>query len=304
MSSDRKRFRPIHYLFGLMMGFADIIPGVSGGTVALIVGIYEALVGSIRGIAQTAISLLRGQRIAARRAFAEVEWPFLLLLGAGIATGLVIGGRVILPLMERYPVHSRALFFGLIAASVRVPWGRIRTRTAAHLGICAVATLLALLLTGVPPREVLDPSPLVIFLAAAVAICAMILPGISGAFVLLVLGLYQPTLRALNALDFGYVAIFVLGAAIGLGAFSKVLGKLLRTRHDGTMAALVGLMLGSLRALWPYQDEARMLLPPPSAGSFAIVTAIAFAGFAIVLFLTRFSLLLEARQKEAEKIRH
>ncbi|MEX0912055.1 MAG: DUF368 domain-containing protein [Gemmatimonadota bacterium] len=297
MSARRSRFEPINLLYGLMMGTADIVPGVSGGTIALIVGIYERLIASIRAVASAAASLARGQRGEARRHTREAEWGFVLPLGFGIVTALLVGARLLEPLLEAYPVPFRSLFFGLIAASVAVPWKRIGQRIPRSYWIAAVAALVAFVIVGLPPQVVSDPGMLVIFLAASVAICAMILPGVSGSFLLLVMGLYEPTLAALNGLDLRFIGVFILGAAIGLGIFSKLLNHLLRNYHDATMAALVGLMIGSLRALWPYQDEARRLLPPPSGEELLSSLALAAIGFVLVVALVRFGLTMDEQRR-------
>jgi putative membrane protein len=296
LSSKKKGLEPINLLFGIMMGTADIIPGVSGGTVALIVGIYERLIASVRAVATAAVSLVRGSLTDARHYFREVEWGFVIPLGAGIVTALVVGARVLEPLLEAYPVQSRALFFGLIAASVAVPWHRMEARARVHFGAVVAAAMAAYVIVGMPPREIEDPTLLIVFAAASIAICAMILPGVSGSFLLLVLGLYETTIEALNALNVSYILVFMAGAAVGLGVFSKLLHYLLRTHHDLTMAALVGLMLGSLRALWPYQDETRRLLAPPSTESFLQVLVLAIVGFAVVIVLIRIGRRIEERQ--------
>ena len=282
MKTEKRGFEPINFLFGLMMGTADIIPGVSGGTIALIVGIYERLIGSVRAAASGVATLVRGRIAAARELFREVEWGLVLPLGTGILTAIILGARIIEPALEEYPVQLRALFFGLIAGSLSIPWRRIPERTRAHISIAVVAAIAAFLLTGMPPREIASPALPLVFLAASVAICAMILPGISGAFLLLVMGMYEPTLRALNGFDFTYILVFALGAFIGLGVFSKLLSYLLSEHHDVTRVALVGLMAGSLRALWPYQTEERGLRGPPSTESLLVVLALGVVGFLIV----------------------
>jgi putative membrane protein len=297
VSRERPRFQPINFLFGLMMGAADIVPGISGGTVALIVGIYERLIGSVRSAAAIPIHAVRGRIQDARERFLEVDWPLVLPLGLGIVTALVVGARVVEPILEQYPVQFRALFFGLIAASIGIPWARMSERSGTLIAYAAFAAVVAFLIVGVPPREILDPNFIFIFLAASIAICAMILPGVSGSFLLLVMGMYQPTIAALNARDLPYIVVFVLGAAVGLGLFSRLLHHLLRSYHDVTMAALVGLMIGSLRALWPYQDEARTLLGPPSLRSFLIVLGLALVGFLLVFVLARIGARAEARHR-------
>jgi putative membrane protein len=275
----------LHYAQGLLMGGADIIPGVSGGTMALIVGIYERLIASIRGVVNAVLALLReGTRGAAAR-IREVEWGLVLPLAAGILTALLVGARFIPGLLERYPVQAHALFFGLIAGSLTIPWHRIARPTSVHVVAALVAAVLAFLLVGLPPREIPDPSLVVVFLAASVAICAMILPGISGSFLLFVMGLYAPTLRAVNDRDLLFIAVFGAGAVVGLGAFSKLLDHLLRHHHDLTMAALVGLMAGSLRALWPFADADRNLQLPADSGSLLVALGFALLGFAIVRVL-------------------
>jgi putative membrane protein len=173
-----------------------------------------------------------------------------------------------------------------VAASVAIPWIRIERPGAPEYVTVPVAAAIAFLLVGLPPAVVQDPSFARVFAAAAVAICAMILPGVSGSFLLKVLGMYEVTLGALRALDVAFVLVFCAGAAVGLGVFSRVLNWLLEHRHDLTMAALVGLMAGSLRALWPWQDAERTLRLPAPAEPVLPVLALAVGGFALVAFLT------------------
>lgn len=268
------------------MGAADSVPGVSGGTMALIVGIYERLLRSIGHGFRAIMALTRLDLRQVWKQLASVEWPFILPLVAGIGTVIVVAAGFVPDLLDRRPVESRALFLGLVAASLAVPWREIRDRTGTTVLVAAAAAIPAFVLSGLPPGSIEDPAPLVIFLGAAVAICAMILPGVSGAFLLLVLGLYEPTLRAVDERDFLYVAIFVVGMILGLGSFSLLLSRLLTRHHDTTMAALVGLMAGSLRALWPWQTADRGLLAPSDplvavvlAGvGMAVVTVIQVAG--------------------------
>jgi putative membrane protein len=283
--SRQVKFGVIHYFQGLLMGSADIVPGVSGGTVALIVGIYERLVTSVRAGAAAAVALLRFNIPLVREHLREVHWGLVLPLGAGILTALLVGARFIPPLMEAYPVESRALFFGLIAGSLAIPWRRIHRRVPVHYAAAAVAAVIAFALVGLPPRAVADPALWMVFGAAAIAICAMILPGVSGSFLLLVMGMYEVTLRAVNARDLLYIIVFAAGAAIGLGAFSRGLDYLLEHHHDMTMAALVGLMVGSLRALWPYQDANRGLLGPPADSTVLVPLGLAVLGFVVVASL-------------------
>lgn len=276
-----------NYARGLVMGTADVIPGISGGTVALVLGFYERLILAIGGVASAGGALLRLRFADAWTQARAAEWSLVLPLGAGILTALAAGSVVIPPLMEAYPEGMRALFLGLVAASIALPWSRIGRRRAWHLGLVAGTALLAFVLVGIPPRRIADPSALYVFGTAAVAICAMILPGVSGAFLLEALGVYGASLEALRHLDIGYIALFAAGAAIGLGLFSRVLAWLLERRHDATMAALVGLMAGALRALWPWLDADRGLLAPPAEPATLWVAALALLGFVAVAALLR-----------------
>lgn len=268
------------------MGTADVIPGVSGGTAALILGIYDRFIDAVRAAGGILLGLRGGPRgaVAAGRA---VEWRFLLPLLAGIGAALLVGAKVIPPLLERYPAEARAVFFGLIAGSIVIPWRAIKVPWAGAWALAALGTIVAFLIVGLPPRELPDPSLTYVFLSAMVAICAMLLPGISGAFFLLVFGIYDTTLRALSSLQLDYVGVFVAGAALGLILFSRVLGWLLEHWHDRTMAVLVGLMAGSLRALWPWLGEERELLAPPGGGAILAAVLLALAGVAVVTLLTR-----------------
>lgn len=272
----------LNYLRGLLMGSADIVPGVSGGTVALVVGIYERLVSSVRAGTSAMVALLRLDLVQVRHRLRQVHWGLVVPLVAGIGTAIVIGARFIPGLMEDYPVQTQALFFGLILGALAVPWRRIHERLPAHFVVAIVAAVATFVLVGLPPREVTDPGPMIVFVAAAVAICAMILPGISGSYLLLIMGMYAPTLRALNARDLFYIGAFGLGAVVGLGLFSRLLDYLLTRHHDTTMAVLVGMMAGSLRALWPYLDDDRALLPPPADATVLVPVGLVLIGVALV----------------------
>jgi putative membrane protein len=281
--------RPLaaNYLRGLLMGGADVIPGVSGGTVALILGIYERLIHAIRVGASALLAGVRLDFAGSRRRFGEVEWGLVLPLGAGIASALVIGARLIPGLLESHGEAIFALFFGLILGSVVVPFRRIESVGRAEVALMAAAAVVAFVLVGLPPREITDPALPFVFAAAAVAICAMILPGVSGAFLLLVFGIYRPTLDALTALNLPYVLTFIAGAVLGLGTFARILEWLLTHRHSVTMAALTGLMVGSVRALWPWQAEDRAILGPPDLITFVLLAGLASAGFVAVSLLIR-----------------
>jgi putative membrane protein len=259
---------------------------------ALIVGIYERLVGAISSAVSLGLALLRLDLEAARRHWRAVPWGLVLPLGAGIGAAIAVGALVIPDLMAAYPEQMRGLFLGLVGASLLIPALRIERLTLVRGLVGAGCAVGAFYLTGLPAlEEAAAPGRLRVFLSAAVAICAMILPGISGAFLLKALGIYEPTLQAIKtllSLDLSalpYILTFGVGAAVGLGAFAKLLDWLLTHRHDATMAALVGLIAGALRALWPYTGPGRALrLPGPDAPVLPVVVLVV-VGFAAVLGL-------------------
>lgn len=274
-----------NFLKGFLMGGADIIPGVSGGTMALIVGIYERLIDSITQLYSFAIALVTFRIEEAKKTFNQIEWSLLIPLGAGIGSAIFMLAHLITHFLTNYPVECRGLFFGLIAASLAIPWLRAKEKGPGKLLIATLACVFAFFSSGLAPQEITNPSMLHIFGAAAVAICAMILPGVSGSFLLLVLGLYAPTTEAIKSLDLGYIAVFGAGAVVGMGAFSRFLKWLLANHHDSTMAALIGLMAGSLRALWPWQTEERVLQAPMEGDPFGVVILLAVIGFIAVISL-------------------
>ena len=274
---------------GALIGVVEVIPGVSGGTIALIVGVYDDLIGSagslVRGVVRTAVDPLRGKGMTHASAhFREVKWAVVLPIGIGMIAAVVVAASIVAPLIDEHPVETRALFTGLIIASIAVParmvGGFWRLR---EYGLAAVAIVAAFFLTGIPAADPVDPSPIVIGLAAAVAICALVIPGLSGSFILLTVGMYAPTLAAVNDRDFAYLGVFMLGAIIGLGLFVSVLQWLLEHRRRVTLAIMTGLMIGSLRALWPWQGDGGQLRAPEGdvlpavllfAGGILVVTSL------------------------------
>lgn len=286
LTSRRARFA---YLgCGLLMGGADVIPGVSGGTVALVLGVYTRLIASLRALASAPVALARGDRATAGAHWRAVDWGLLIPLGLGILSAVALGTLLIPPLIGRFPAHTAALFLGLVAASIPLPWRRIGRVRRVHLFAAVGAGALAFALVGLPPADAGDPPLWQVFASAAVAICAMILPGVSGAFLLEALGVYEPTLEAAGRLDLAYIATFGVGAVVGLGVFAKALARLLERHHDLTMAVLVGLMAGALRALWPWLGEDRFFhAPPADIGHVLTVAAFTVVGLVAVSALIR-----------------
>ncbi len=233
------------------MGAADVVPGVSGGTIALITGIYSTLLDSIRRITPEIISVLRQQGIKA--AFLHVNGPFLITLFAGILTSILTLARFISWLLEHHPIPLWSFFFGLIIISV--------VHLAKHVAYCSVPNILSLiagvgfayLITVAHPLQ-LEPTPINILIGGSIAICAMILPGISGSFILLLLGLYTPVITAVKQFDVSLLSIFAIGCIFGLLSFSHLLGWLLKHFKSLTMMFLIGLMIGTLNKVWPWKE--------------------------------------------------
>lgn len=252
---DSNPVQPLmHIIQGFLMGAADAVPGVSGGTMALICGIYDRLVGSIAIGVDAVLLLLRGKVGQAFKRLGDIKWFFLIPLVMGIGTAIVVASHFLPHWIETYPTITSAIFFGLVAASLQAPYKEIGREMSPRDWLLMIGfALFAFWLVGANAANVVStPGYVRIFISAAIAITAMILPGISGAYLLLIMGMYTPTLTALKGLNLPYVITFALGAGVGLGAFSKVLTWLLANHRATTMSALLGLMLGSLRSLWPF----------------------------------------------------
>lgn len=238
------------YLRGLMMGACDIVPGVSGGTIALITGIYERLVGAIGSVdPASAKHLARGDLESLQADLERIDLPFLVVLIAGIGTAFLLMSRVILSLLANHAVETYSFFLGLILASAVAIFLEIRSPGAATLGYLAVGTGAGFLIGGLGHLDVGHSLP-VLFLTGMAALCAMILPGISGAYITLVLNQYEFMLAALRALSLPEIFAYVAGGVAGLLLFTKALKYLLKTYHGAMLALLTGLMLGSARMLW------------------------------------------------------
>ncbi len=288
---SRSRLRDIIGVFarGFLMGSADVVPGVSGGTVALVTGIYERLVFAISAGSRALTRFARADLRRGWEEFRTVDWTLLVPLAAGAALAVLSAARVIENLLHDQPVRMAALFLGLILGTVVVAWRLLIRPQRTHLALAGVAGGVAFVVFGFQSTTVQDPSLPVYFVAGALAICAFILPGVSGSFLLLSIGMYQPVLGAVNDRDLTVVAVFGLGAVLSLAAFSRLLERLLRRHHDMIVAGLIGLMLGSVRILWPWPnglgDEngvgATELAWP--AGDVAIPVLLAVIGFGLVV---------------------
>jgi putative membrane protein len=271
------------------MGAADIVPGVSGGTVALVLGIYERLIHNVHTGAHALRMLLTGDPPAAMRSLREVEWVWLVSLLVGILAAVAALSSLISHLLEDQPVRMAALFFGLVIGSSIIAWRLIPRVTATELAVMATVALALFLLLGLRSEteavgaEVVTKSWWVFFLAGAVAICAMILPGISGSFILVMLGMYTEVLGAVNERDLLPLFATALGCVVGLGLFSTLLNWLLEHHHDVVMSAMIGLMLGSLRVLWPWPGGTNTTRLGSPSGDVLVPVLIAIVGLAVVI---------------------
>ena len=238
-------------LKGIAMGAADVVPGVSGGTVAFIVGIYEELINSIKSINPTNLKLLFSLRIA--EFWKAINANFLLALVSGIAISIFSLAKLITYLLENEPVLVWAFFFGLVLSSTYFVAKTITQWDWKTYLFFVIGTVGAYFITVATPTE--TPNNLFfIFLCGAIAICAMILPGISGSFILVLLGKYFYIMNAVKSLDIVVMLVFICGAFIGITSFSNVLSFLLRRFHNTTIATLAGFMLGSLNKVWPWKE--------------------------------------------------
>lgn len=236
---------------GIGMGAADVVPGVSGGTIAFIVGIYEELIESIKSINISTLKLLFTLRL--KEFFDAVNLGFLLAVMGGIAISVVSLARVISYLLEYHPIMIWSLFFGLIIASVRTISRGVREWCVSSFISFTIGVAIAAYITMATPAETPESLPF-IFLCGSIAICAMILPGISGSFILLLMGKYHFIMEAIKSVDLTIIATFGAGAAVGIVLFSNVLSLLFRRFHDTTIALLAGFMLGSLGKVWPWKE--------------------------------------------------
>lgn len=281
------------------MGAADVVPGVSGGTMAFILGIYEELIGAIRSFDSRFLKLLFSSRI--KEALEHVSWKFLISLGLGIFMAILSLARILSWLLQNQPILIWAFFFGLILASVFTVSRHLSKLNLYTWIWMLLGTIGAYFLVGMVPVSTPNTSWF-LFVSGAIAICAMILPGISGAFILLLLAKYHFALEAVNNRDLFPLLIMAAGAAFGLLAFSRLLHWLLRKYHDMTIALLTGLMLGSLRKVWPWKETLKSrveaygniapvtqvnVLPSQWSNEVTLALFLMAVGFLVVLFLNR-----------------
>lgn len=292
---------------GIFMGIADVIPGVSGGTVAFILGIYEELITSISKINIESLKILRKEGIL--KFWKYINGSFLVTLLTGILSSILIFSRIITTLLDRYPILILAFFFGLILSSIFFLLNKVSKWNYINVSALVVFSVLAYLITIIEPKIAPD-SYIYIFISGFIAIIAMILPGISGAFILLLMGSYQIIIGMVSNLhkDFlgsvDFLSVFALGCILGLLSFSKVLTYLFKNYHNITISILIGFMIGSLNKIWPWKEiisyrinskgesvpllEKSILPDISDKGSFFLMAIIFFIiGFFVVFFMEK-----------------
>lgn len=264
MSAQKFSSRIVLFIKGLAMGAADVVPGVSGGTIAFITGIYEELVNTIDRLSFSFFKDLK--QIGFKETWRKYNLNFLLVLGLGIATSIVVLAQLVHHLMEVYPISVWSFFFGLIVASCVYIGRQVKGWNIKYVIICLITAGLAYWLTVLPPMAGTDKTYF-FFIAGFVGIIAMILPGISGAFILLLIGAYLPVIGTLNTFTSALtsmdtsilmssglkIVVFLIGMGLGLKIFSRLLTWLFKNFENITLVILTGFMIGSLNKIWPWK---------------------------------------------------
>ena len=287
-------------LKGMAMGAADVVPGVSGGTIAFISGIYEELIESINKVNVNTFKILKNDGINAM--WKSINGNFLISLLIGIAISVVSLAKIIRHLLETQPVLIWSFFFGLVLASIIYVGNQIKSWRLINIIFLILGAFVAYYITTLSPQTTNISYPY-IFLSGALAICAMILPGISGSYILLLLGMYKPVLDAIDEKDFKIIGTLMLGAIVGLLSFSRLLKWLFDHYQNLTLATLTGFIIGSLNKIWPWKEvleseiingklkiiKEESISPFNYKGDNQIYLAILFAvlGFLFILFLEK-----------------
>ena len=284
------------FLKGMGMGAADVVPGVSGGTIAFISGIYQELLDSIASVNLNALKVLRKEGIKA--AWKAINGNFLIILLSGMLVSVLSLAKLISEGLSEYPVYVWSFFFGLILASIPFIGKQIKKWNITTVFALIAGAAIVYFVTTMPSMGDND-SKLFIFLAGCIAICAMILPGISGSFILLLLGAYQTVMQAIDEKDLVLLGVLALGCVVGLLVFSRLLSWLFKTYRDATLAVLTGFLIGSLNKVWPWKevtksitikDKTHILAEKnlaPDMDQLGIAIACAAVGFILIFLLER-----------------
>lgn len=233
------------------MGIAELVPGVSGGTIAFVTGIYEEFITSINNVNLTTLKVLKEEGF--KKFWEKLNGNFLLALVIGMMISIFSLSKIIAWLLEEHPIITWSFFFGLVFASVIFVAKSIKRWNILAILLFIAGTASAFYISTLPPSTSSGSLPF-IFLSGAIAICAMVLPGISGSFILVLLGSYKTVLEAVNEKDFGIIVTFAFGAAFGILSFARVLKWMFTNYKDATLAVLTGFILGSLNKIWPWKN--------------------------------------------------
>jgi putative membrane protein len=270
----------VHVLVtGLLMGAADVVPGFSGGTVALVSGIYPRLIASIRATAHVGAVLLTGRWRRLFPALRRIDVGFVLTLLGGIVLAVFTLASTLTRLLDEQPVVMGALFLGLVLGAAVVARRELHAPLGPRVVLVAFSAAATFIVLGLRPAPIADPSLLLVGVAAAIAVCATILPGVSGSFLLLLIGVYQVILAAVDQRDLVTIAVVGVGAVLGLSLFASLLHRLLARHHDVVLAVLIGLMFGSARVLWPWPaglSDTTLGRPDGQIGAAALAALLAF----------------------------
>jgi putative membrane protein len=280
---------------GFFMGAADIVPGVSGGTIALILGIYMTLVEITHDGAHALKQILTGDFAGGIATLRAINWLFIIPLGTGIVVAFLALRGPMKVALEEHSELTAAVFCGLVLSSCWLVWHEMTAHDTTRIATIAGVAVASFFLLGFQNGAVTNPNPLAFFATGAVAICAMILPGISGSFIMLMLGMYSAVLSG----SVPELVIFLVGAVIGLALFSTALNWLLHTHQQTVLGALLGLMIGSFRVLWPWpngvgytigEGEAETVVEGTGLASWpdttTLITAVILAGIAAAVTMT------------------
>lgn len=291
---DSKHDLLLVYFKGMAMGAADIVPGVSGGTIALIAGIYQRLIHALSNMTLGLIATWQhtyqadGIKGGISAIWRTLDGTFLLCLLAGIITSFAVLANLVRHLLTHQPLAIWSFFFGLVMATVVVLLGQIERWNVARVGLFVLGAIMAVMISLLPFVSA-TPSLPYLFFAGAIAICAMILPGISGSFILLLLGVYEVILDAVHRMDIGIILTVVAGMVTGLLLFTKFLKWLLVHYYQGTLVLLTGFIAGSLVKIWPWQVDAVHFLPwqYPDGARWGMTLGLMGLGMVSVLLLTK-----------------
>lgn len=304
MENRKPKDYTIISLKGMAMGIAELVPGVSGGTIAFVTGIYEEFITSINNVNLKTLKVLKEDDF--KMFWKKLNGNFLLALVIGMMISIFSLSKIIAWLLDEHPIPTWSFFFGLVLASVIFVAKSIKKWHLLTIVLFIIGTVSAFYITTLPPSASSGSLPF-IFLSGAIAICAMVLPGISGSFILVLLGSYKTVLEAVNEKDFGIIITFACGAAFGILSFARILKWMFTNYKDATLAVLTGFILGSLNKIWPWKNIIEII----QIGKKEIIideniSPFAFQGdnqltFAIVAAIIGFSLIFILEKSASKK---